>query len=94
MKRITTVLKGGFLSLLFLLFTNIITAEAASRYWIATSTANWSNTANWSTSSGGSGGATVPGSSDYAYFNSSRNGNCTIDETVTFSSLSREAALS
>lgn len=38
----------------------------ANRYWVG-GTGNWNNTARWSESSGGAGGATVPGASDVAY---------------------------
>ncbi|MFM9943965.1 MAG: T9SS type A sorting domain-containing protein [Bacteroidia bacterium] len=62
-------------------------ATAASRYWIATTTSTWNSTSNWSTSNGGSGGASVPGSSDDVYFTSSRNGNCTIDATVNINGI-------
>lgn len=40
-----------------------------ARYWIGGS-GNWSDTSHWSTSSGGSGGASVPGSSDDVVFDS------------------------
>ncbi len=53
--------------------------KGAARYWIATTTTNWNSTANWSTSSGGSGGASVPTSSDDVYFNSAKVGSCNID---------------
>ena len=39
-----------------------------NRYWIATSTGNKSATANWSATSGGAGGASVPGAGDTAIF--------------------------
>ena len=42
----------------------------ANRYWVG-GTGNWSDTARWSTSSGGSGGASVPTSSDNAFFDGS-----------------------
>ena len=42
----------------------------ANRYWVASTTSNWNNTSNWSTTSGGSGGASVPGSSDDVIFDS------------------------
>lgn len=42
---------------------------------------NWGSTTNWSTSSGGSGGASVPTSSDSAFFDSN-SPNCTIDTTT------------
>lgn len=44
----------------------------ANRYWVGgNGTWNSTNTANWSTTSGGSGGASVPGSADTAIFNAS-----------------------
>lgn len=50
----------------------------ANRYWITTSgSANFNDTANWSTTSGGSGGASVPGSSDVAIFD--RTGTYTVN---------------
>jgi len=58
------------------------TLSADTRYWVSSSSSNWNNTSNWSTSSGGGGGASVPTSSDYAYFNSGGNGNCAVDATV------------
>ena len=76
-----------FLLAICILFASYSPLHAASRYWVATSTANWNNTANWSTSSGGAGGASVPGSSDGAYFNSAKNGNCTINATVNVATL-------
>ncbi len=54
-------------------------AQAAARYWVSTTTANWNSTANWSTTSGGSPGASVPTSSDDAIFNSAKVGSCNID---------------
>ena len=39
----------------------------ANRYLVATG--NWNDTAVWSTTSGGAGGASVPGSSDVVYLN-------------------------
>lgn len=42
----------------------------ADRYWVG-GTGNWTDTARWSTSSGGPGGASVPTSSDNAFFNGS-----------------------
>lgn len=56
---------------------------AAKRYWIATTTANWNSTANWSLTNGGAGGATVPGSTDTAYFTSTRVGSCSLNATVS-----------
>lgn len=46
----------------------------ANRYWVG-GTGTWSgaNTANWSTTSGGTGGASVPGSTDIAIFDTNSN---------------------
>jgi len=71
---------------LFFLLISVVHAE--NRYWVASSSSNWNNTNNWSTVSAGSGGSSVPGSSDDVYFDSARVGNCTIDATVNVNSLS------
>ncbi len=42
----------------------------ADRYWVG-GAGDWNNTAKWSTSSGGSGGASVPSSSDDVFINGS-----------------------
>jgi len=54
----------------------------ADRYWIAPSSAFFNNIANWSTISGGSGGASVPGSSDYIFFDELGQGDCTADISI------------
>lgn len=61
-----------------------VAVQADDRFWVATDAGNWSDTANWSATSGGAGGATVPGSSDIAIFDGSggANGNCAIDVNV------------
>lgn len=71
-------------TLFLLLFTFALSSSAfaAKRYWIVTATTSWKNKNNWSATSGGTGGATVPGSSDTAYFDSNGNGNCNIDSLV------------
>ena len=56
---------------------------SADRYWIAGAASNWNNTANWSTTSGGAGGASVPGAADVAIFDGNGAGNCTVDIAVT-----------
>lgn len=54
----------------------------ASRYWVG-GTGNWNVSGNWASSSGGSGGAGVPGSSDDAIFDSSSGtGTCTVNVAV------------
>lgn len=62
---------------------------AADRYWIATGTSNWNNTANWSLTSGGIGGASVPGASDIAIYNGAAgsNGNCNLDIAPTIAGM-------
>lgn len=40
----------------------------AARYWVTGGTSNWNSTTNWSTTSGGSSGASVPGTTDDAIF--------------------------
>lgn len=57
---------------------------AADRYWIGNNTSkNWNTTANWSTTSGGSGGASVPGTSDDVYFNGGGTGQCNANVSVS-----------
>jgi len=54
-------------------------AFAADRYWVG-GDGNWSDAAHWSTSSGGAGGASVPGRNDTVYFDAnSGGGTCTVD---------------
>ena len=61
----------------------------ANRYWIlGTGTWDASTTTHWSTSSGGSGGASVPGTSDTAIFDANSGGG-----TVTTSSASAVGGL-
>lgn len=71
----------------FLLFTCISYTTFSQRYWVATTSSNWNNTANWSTTSGGAGGASVPGSGETAVFNSGGTGNCTLDMAPTIGAL-------
>jgi hypothetical protein len=58
----------------------ISSAFAANRYWISASTGNWNASANWSTTSGGAGGASVPGAADVAIFDGAAgaNGQCNV----------------
>lgn len=67
----------------FLLLLTSLDVFAAKRYWVAPSTKNWSTSSQWASSSGGAGGAGVPGSSDTAYFDGNGTGNCSINTTVT-----------
>lgn len=75
------MLSASRLLLIAILFVVSYQTQAA-RYWVATRTSNWNNPANWSTTSGGAGGATVPGASDAVTFDINGQGNCTIDVAV------------
>ena len=81
-----SILNPSFVLIILLtiasLFCGTTNSSAAKRYWVAAISDNWNNTANWSTTSGGPGGASVPGSSDYAYFNGNGNGSCSINVAV------------
>lgn len=59
----------------------------AQRFWVAAGASNWNNTANWSTTSGGPGGASVPGAGDAVTFNALGLGNCTLDVAPTVAGL-------
>lgn len=74
--------------LLILLLTTSGYVFSANRYWVASSPGNWNNTANWSTTSGGTGGASVPGSADIAIFDNNGNKKCTIDANVNIVGIS------
>src|ERR1700733_13907090 len=67
-------------------------AKGSPRFWISAISSNWNNTANWSTTSGGAGGASVPGIGDDVNFDNLGLGSCTIDipvslKTITVTSL-------
>jgi len=72
---------GAVLASVMCLFISAGKSSAASRYWVPTN-ANWNAAANWSTVSGGAGGASVPGSSDVAFFDAQGTGNCSINAAV------------
>ncbi|MDD5152621.1 MAG: hypothetical protein PHS95_01305 [Candidatus Pacebacteria bacterium] len=64
--------------------TFVINSVVADRYWVGGS-GNWSDTAHWSTSSGGTGGASVPTSTQSVSFDinsASANYTVTIDTTA------------
>jgi hypothetical protein len=73
------------ISFILILFSILMEGrlEAATRYWVASGTGTWNSTSNWSTTSGGAGGASVPGSADKAIFNSLGTGNCTINAAAS-----------
>ena len=73
---------------LYLLFSCISALTyGADRFWISGTASNWNNTANWSTTSGGAGGASVPGAADVALFDGNGLGNCAIDIAPTISGM-------
>lgn len=78
-------MKNAYRKIQLLILFSIITfsVNAANRYWIASSTANWNSTTNWSTTSGGAGGASVPGSSDRAIFDGNGLGRCNINANAS-----------
>ena len=61
---------------------------AANRFWVGAGLGNWNSTSNWSGTSGGSSGASVPGVSDIAIFDSSNVTNCAINANVNIKGLS------
>ncbi|KXK28939.1 MAG: hypothetical protein UZ12_BCD005000823 [Bacteroidetes bacterium OLB12] len=67
----------SYLTLILLLLACQV--SFGQRFWVAAGASNWNNTANWSTTSGGPGGASVPGPSDAVTFNASGLGDCTLD---------------
>lgn len=54
----------------------------SSYYWVG-STSSWNTAGNWSDSSGGAGGAGVPGANDTAIFDDQDGTDCTIDTIVS-----------
>lgn len=62
----------------------------ANRFWVG-GTGNWSNTARWSTTSGGAGGASVPGAADVAIYDANSdagsNFTATVDTAITITTL-------
>ncbi|SKC81463.1 T9SS type A sorting domain-containing protein [Ohtaekwangia koreensis] len=78
-------IRAGLLSFFLLCSTYIY----SQRYWVASTSSNWNNTANWSATSGGIGGASVPGASDAVVFNGAGGlqGNCILDIAPTVSSV-------
>jgi hypothetical protein len=81
--KLTKKLLNIFLySLPFFLLLISGSAEAAYRYWVGPVGGNFSDSANWANSSGGAGGAAVPGIWDIANFDGGGNTNVTLDSTV------------
>ncbi len=81
MKNKSRLFRGG-LCLVTLAVTLVwaTATRAADRYWIG-SGGDWHDTANWSETSGGSGGAAVPGSGDSAIFDG-HSGDCSMSSSI------------
>ncbi|HVS96380.1 MAG TPA: T9SS type A sorting domain-containing protein [Puia sp.] len=78
-----------------LLFSTLLTLSQqlhAARFWVAATASNWNNSANWATTSGGAGGASVPGPTDAVNFDGGGLGNCTIDVPVSITKITVSAA--
>ncbi len=79
---------------LFILLSFSKNSIAANRFWVAILPGNWNNTLNWSTTSGGVGGATLPGAADIAIFDGGlglNQGNCTINTAVAVAGITVSA---
>ncbi len=66
----------------------------ATRYWVGGVGGNWSDSSKWSATSGGAGGATVPGSADVAIINATSLNTAstiTVDVTTTVTTLTISA---
>lgn len=78
----------SYFALLFSFFSLLLSYQASGqRFWVAAGASNWNNTANWSTTSGGTGGASVPGAADLVTFNANGLGNCTLDIAPTIAGI-------
>lgn len=73
----------------FLFVTNIY---AANRFWIRVTPGSWNSALNWAATTGGAGGAGVPGTGDRVYFDNNGKGNCSIDIPVSISTLNVDPA--
>ena len=60
-------MKKCFVFLVCCLFTGSL-VSAANKYWVGPLNSNWNNPVNWSLTSGGPGGASVPGLADAVIF--------------------------
>lgn len=84
MKLTCSLLRNkGFLAFLVLMVAFLSETYGANRFWVSSIAGNWNNAANWSTTSGGAGGASVPGASDIAIFDGNGLGNCSITTNLS-----------
>lgn len=89
--RFPKVLRLQILCMLGLTLLMATMGNAADRYWVASSEANWNDTANWSTTSGGAGGSSVPVAADVARFDAGGSGNCLLNIAITVGGLRIES---
>lgn len=75
-------MKKGFILLVLLIGTGV-GVFGQNRFWVAGSPGNWNDPANWSTTSGGAGGASVPGAGNTPVFDANGLGNCNLDVAPT-----------
>ena len=54
----------------------------ADRFFVGDTDSDWHDTDNWSASSGGAGGASIPGASDRARFDNN-SPNCTLEQDIS-----------
>ncbi|MBX2946998.1 MAG: hypothetical protein KF725_14280 [Cyclobacteriaceae bacterium] len=66
-------------------------AYSQNRFWVAAASGNWNDPANWSTTSGGAGGASVPGAGNTAIFNNLGLGTCILNVSPNLSALTVNA---
>jgi hypothetical protein len=60
-------------------------ASIGQRYWRGTTSSDWNNPQNWSASSGGAGGASVPGQFDNVFFDGVSTNPCILNTATTIS---------
>ncbi|HSH67354.1 MAG TPA: hypothetical protein VLB84_16535, partial [Bacteroidia bacterium] len=74
----------GIISCFFCLIILSTQLYATKKYWVGNnSNKSWNVASNWSLTSGGTGGAAIPGSSDSVYFDGNGTGQCNMNATVT-----------
>ena len=85
-------MRKAVIQALFMLVALVSTSTyGADRYWVGASGAAWNTTDSWSTSSGGSNGASIPGTSDTAIFDSGDTDNCTLTAAVSVTAINMKS---
>ncbi len=78
----------GLISTMLLLSQQVV---AIPYYWVGLSSSDWSDAGNWSLTSGGAGGAGVPGPGDEAIFDDQGLVVCKLDANITLETLTMNA---